>query len=227
MNYLGHYVYNHHVRRRAPEPYFVLGVALPDLWPRYSRRRRLRWRRVRQARPADATGRQLRAGLLNHVATDARFHALPCFNRWLGQLRGLLDHQTPGLLADFAAHLAIELALDHHLARTLPHCAEEFYDQLSRCESRQAQTQVGALAGVATPGLAREIDAFITRRFLPRFAAFDTLPTVAAFVCSLLTLPRPITDQQWRRVLGAAVELVEPREVWHGLTRRPAVGDGV
>ena len=48
MNYLGGYVFNHGVCQVVPEPHFEMGVALPDLWPRFSRGRRIRWECVRQ-----------------------------------------------------------------------------------------------------------------------------------------------------------------------------------
>ncbi|GAF97361.1 unnamed protein product, partial [marine sediment metagenome] len=76
MNYLGHYVYNHAICGLDRQPDFVLGVALPDLWPRFSRKRRIRWQAVHAANVRDPQARQLRAGLLNHVAVDRRFHAL-------------------------------------------------------------------------------------------------------------------------------------------------------
>ena len=54
MNYLSHYVYNHEICGLPCEPYFVMGVALPDLWLRYSRSRRIRWRALESAVVTDS-----------------------------------------------------------------------------------------------------------------------------------------------------------------------------
>ena len=51
MNYLAHFVFNHRICGRPLEPYFALGVVLPDLWLRFSRERRIRWRAVQAAQP--------------------------------------------------------------------------------------------------------------------------------------------------------------------------------
>jgi hypothetical protein len=51
MNYLGHYVFNHERCRLDAQPYFVMGVALPDLWPQFSGTRRIRWGAVRRSPP--------------------------------------------------------------------------------------------------------------------------------------------------------------------------------
>ncbi len=70
MNYLSHFFFNHTVCGVEPEPYFAMGVLLPDLWLRFSRKRRIRWKAVRAASPTGARGQALRAGLLNHVELD-------------------------------------------------------------------------------------------------------------------------------------------------------------
>ena len=215
MNYLGHYVYNHHVGDLPAEPYFVLGVALPDLWPRFSRRRRLRWRAVRAARPRRREARQLRAGLLNHVAADRRFHTCPAFIRWQRTLRvsaATAAPTPPGL--DIAAHIAVELALDHVLVRREPSAAERFYDQLACCDVALAEQIVGVLGDVDARGLGVEIRGFVARRFLRRFARCTTLAQVLRYILSLTSFRGGFAFERLCALTESAVRIVEPEKIW-------------
>ncbi len=215
MNYLGHYVYNHHVGDLPADPYFVLGVALPDLWPRFSRRRRLRWRAVRAAEPHRPEARQLRRGLLNHVVVDRRFHACPAFLGWQRELRGAADGGTPApVWLDFAAHVAVELAIDHLLARRLPAAAEGFYDRLARCDCDLAEALTGELGDVDATGLGAEVRGFIGRRFLPKFARVETLAQVLRYILRLTSLAGAIDGGRLRDLTQTAVRIVEPEKIW-------------
>ena len=155
MNYLGHYVYNHTVCGLEPQPYFALGVVLPDLWPRFSRRRRIRWRAVRSATVSNPRVAQLRDGLLNHVAVDQRFHALPSFVRWQRELKQRVVGSVPhSAVIDFLAHVALELMLDHRVVREEPRAAEEIYDRIGSCSFDFVEQEIGLLGDVDARGLA-------------------------------------------------------------------------
>jgi hypothetical protein len=215
MNYLGHYVYNHIVCRIEPQPYFTLGVVLPDLWPRFSRRRRIRWKAVRGAAVSDPRARQLRAGLLNHVAVDQRFHALPSFLRWQRTLKRRVAGSPPRpALIDFLAHLVLELTLDHRLACAEPRAATDLYDSIGSCRLDFVERQVGQLGDVDARGLGRAIREFIRRRFLPRFARRDTLPRVVDFVLSLTPVAAAPPRATIRALLELSARLVDPETVW-------------
>ena len=224
MNYLGHYFYNHTICRIEPQPYFILGVALPDLWPRFSRRRRIRWKAVRAATARDPQARHLRDGLLNHAAVDQRFHALPSFVRWQRELKASVTSAKPhSFLIDFVAHLALELVLDHRVVCASPPVAEDIYDRIASCSPRAAEQRVSELANVDARGLAQEIDAFVSRRFLPRFAQPDTLPRVVDFVLNLTELPAPPPRAVINQLLEIAQRIVEPEVIWNEMrTQAPA-----
>lgn len=215
MNYLGHYVYNHTVCRLEPQPYFVLGVVLPDLWPRFSRRRRIRWRAARDATVSDPRTMQLRDGLLNHVAVDQRFHALPSFGRWQRELkRRVADRAPRSATIDFLAHVALELMLDHRLVCAEPRVAEDIYEHIGRCRSDFVEQQVGLLGDVDTRGLADEIRGFIGRRFLGQFARRETLLRVVDYILSLTTIRTTPPRSVIRALLDASEELVDPEAIW-------------
>ena len=215
MNYLGHYAYNHTVLGFVPHPYFVLGVALPDLWTRFSRRRRLRWKAVRAADPRDTRIAELRAGLINHVEADRRFHALPIFEQWRRELKNAADGDLPpGILTDFLAHLIPELILDHKIACSTPGLAEAFYDALAECDSAFVEIEIGRLGEVDAAGLKPEIDAFVRRRFLPRFKRLDTVGEVVGFVLSLTGIAERPSNELLARLIHVATRSVDPEITW-------------
>ncbi|MCK4342394.1 MAG: hypothetical protein KAY37_11805 [Phycisphaerae bacterium] len=218
MNYLSHYVFNHRIRGLEPEPYFALGVVLPDLWLRYSRKRRIRWKAVRAATPTDAIDLSLRAGLLNHIEADRRFHTAPIFFRWQRELKTDVDAtDIHPALVDFLVHMSIELALDHRLLRDDPNLVNWFYDVLAGCNPAVAAARVGVLGAVDTSGLGDVIAGFFKRRFIRCYREQSGLADAVRIVLSLANIPAP-PDAFVADLLARAVELVEPAAVWPELT---------
>jgi hypothetical protein len=219
MNFLAHFYFNHHVCRLAQRPYFALGVALPDLWPRVSRRRRLRWSAVRAASSLVPPAADLRAGLLNHAETDRRFHAAPSFLRWQKRVRTQAAAGTghPAVL-EFVAHLAVELALDQHLLRAEPGLAREFYDTLALCDPQRAEPLAAAVGAVDARGLANELEAFLARRFLERYTDREALVAVMRFVLGLVGVQPGPPEGLLKAALGAAEDVAEPVQIWKELT---------
>jgi hypothetical protein len=219
MNYLSHYVFNHDVCGLPREPWFAIGVVLPDLWVRFSRRRRIRWKLLRAAEPADDAERLLRAGLLNHVEADRRFHVLGVFLRWQRALKGPAVAAWPDVhpaLVDFVAHAGIELVMDHLLLRERPELADEFYGCITDCDPALVAARAGRLGHVDTDGLAEVIAGFCRRRFLTRYTALEHLVEVIHVVLTLAKLPTPPGELS-REVLWRAVEIVDVGEVFREL----------
>ncbi|MFH1748949.1 MAG: hypothetical protein ABIG44_18100 [Planctomycetota bacterium] len=218
MNYLAHFVYNHQIRELTPQPYFVLGVALPDLWTWFSRRRRIRWKAVRAAAKLDPIDTQLQAGLLNHVEADRRFHTLPSFLHWLRELKDHAGDTEQPLVLDFLAHLVIELTLDHHLVRSQPHLPEQFYTTLEACDLADAEQRISTLAQVDATGLQQVAQGFLSRRFLHRYSERQGLLTVIKRVLDLTTIPACPPVQLINALLDHAAEIVSPAAVWADFT---------
>lgn len=214
MNYLSHFVYNHAVCGLPVEPHFAMGVVLPDLWLRFSREKRIRWKAIRAARPADEHDHNLRAGLLNHVETDRQFHSLPIFLRWQDNLKTRVHADgTHPALVDFLAHMAIELALDHQLLVARPTLADEFYDRLVMCDPTIVADRVGILGAVDTAGLDDVLRQFLARRFLRHYHTLDGLSDAVRIVLSMACIPAP-PDRLVHELLRRAVTSVEPQVVW-------------
>jgi hypothetical protein len=217
MNYLSHFVYNHEVCGLSVDPHFALGVALPDLWLRFSRKRRIRWKALRAATPGDTTDANLRAGLLNHVEIDRRFHMLPEFLRWQRDLKDAVDVDgVHPALVDFVTHAAIELTMDHHLICDRPELLDTFYGALVECDVADAAARVGRLGAVDTDGLAEVIERFVTRRFLQHYRHAAGLADVVRIVCSLAQIVAP-PDRLLHDVFAEAIRRVEPAVVWDAL----------
>ncbi len=217
MNYLSHFVFNHEVRDLPCESYFALGVVLPDLWMRFSRKRRIRWKAVRAAEPTNAVGRNLRAGLLNHIEADRLFHTAPVFLRWQRELKERVgaDDIHPALV-DFLAHAMLELALDHHLLHEDESLLPRFFDVLAGCDAELAAQRVGVLGAVDTDGLGAVISGFRARRFLHHYRTVHGLADVASLILALAGMPPP--PEEWLRNLAhQAVSLSAPGEVWKDL----------
>lgn len=217
MNYLSHFVYNHEICGLPLDPHFVLAVVLPDLWLRFSRTRRIRWRSVRAATPDDAVDRALREGLLNHVDVDQRFHALPVFGQWQRDVRGVIpvDAAHPTLI-EFLAHMSIELALDHRLLADDPALADRFYDVVATCDAADVARRVGVLGTVDTAGLDEAIRKFIARRFLRHYRTQRGLTDVVRIVLSLADISCP-PEQHLEALIQRAVSVAEPGAVWREL----------
>jgi hypothetical protein len=221
MNYLSHFVYNHRVCGVPEDPHFVIGVVLPDLWLRFSRTRRIRWRAVRAAAPTEAADVQLRAGLLNHVEVDRRFHYLPEFLRWQQRLKAsVAPHETHAALLDFLAHMAIELALDHHLVLEDAELVDHFYDVAERTDALDVAQRVGALAAVNTVGLDEIIRRFLARRFLRHYRTATGLSDVIRIVLALAEIPAP-TDGVIETLVAGAIGSSDPATVWHAMRPDP------
>lgn len=217
MNYLAHYTYNHFVCGVPARPYFSVGVLLPDLWARFSRRQRIRWRHLRTAPLRDARDARLQAGLLNHVEIDRCFHGLPAFVDWQRELRiAVPAGDTHPLLHEFLAHISIELTLDRHLLLTQPEVAAHFFATLKQCDMHDVAARVGQLGAVETAGLGDILDRFMVRRFLYRYDTLAGLAEVVRVVLSFVRIAPPpavLLDA----MLAAAAERVVPEVIWAGL----------
>lgn len=218
MNYLSHYVFNHDVCDLPPDPPFVMGVALPDLWPRFSRTRRIHWPSVRAATPAEPADAQLRAGLLNHVAADRAFHALPAFLTWQRETRGHArdDAAHPAVL-DFVAHVAVELALDHRLVCADTELPHRFYADYDAVTPHEVEQRVGRLGRVDATGLADLIAGFRVRGFLHRYGTRAGLLDVLQRILRHTRIPAAPADDALARAVDCAATIADPAAVWSGL----------
>lgn len=217
MNFLSHYVFNHDVLNLPRDVYFAMGVALPDIWPRFSRRKRIRWAHVVAATPPTLDGAALREGLLNHAAADRAFHALPLFATWQRAVQSrMYPRAASGAVRDFLAHIAIELALDYRLLGDHADLAERFYAELESCPPAHVAQLAETVAGVATAGLAEVLDQFLARRFLRRYREPGGIGIAIRRVFEITTVASPAAGEI-EQAVQAAIDIVDPRRLWPAL----------
>lgn len=215
MNYLSHYHFNHLVCGLPVTPMFVAGVALPDLWRRYSSDRRIRWKHVAEVACVDEAMRELRAGLLNHVQVDQVFHGLPVFARWQSELNR--EQRRDGLhsaVLDFLTHVAIELCLDRRLIECDRTEMDEYYAALARGRGEHFDACASATTGVDATGIDEILGLFIERRFLSTYDSFDALVAIVRRLLGFVRHPIDVDDDIIRAILVSAAARVEPDEVW-------------
>ncbi len=223
MNYLSHFVFNHEVCGHPVVPHFVLGVAIPDLWPRVSRRRRIHWPSVRASSPTHASGQALRAGLLNHVAADAAFHQSGSFLDWQAELAAAQPRARHHAVRDFLAHVTLELALDHHLVHADPGLADRFYGVLAEADPSAAERHLADVGRVDARGLATHVGLFQERGFLRAYGERLALRAAMRFVLGMVRVElEPLPDDALDRVVDGAIALARPDAVWSDLRRSAA-----
>ncbi|MBK8913731.1 MAG: hypothetical protein IPM64_03855 [Phycisphaerales bacterium] len=214
MNFLAHYHLNHAIRGLPNDCAFVVGVALPDFWTRFSRSHRIRWRTVRDAAPRDAGEAALRDGLLNHAAADAAFHALPLFARWQREVRERVPPEgVHDAVERFVAHVGVELALDRVLLSREARLADSFYTDFAACDPEWVSSSLTHVGGVRAPGLIEALREFCQRAYLHEYRRPLTLRTVLERLLATVGVEAPRAEWLDARV-AAAMDVVRDEELW-------------
>jgi len=215
MNYLSHYFLNHHVAGIEAQPGFVLGVALPDLWRRYSTTHRIRWKHVGSGPRDHAGDESIRLGLLNHAEADRRFHALPAFIEWQRDLKRRFDDRgLHSALLDFLTHVSIELTLDRQLIAQQPTLVDDFYAHMELSRAPDLDTRLAAITGTQTAGLHEIVALFLSRRFLAQYpdprALAAIIQRLLTFIRHPVTAPTPLLLE----MLDKTLAITQPERVW-------------
>ena len=221
MNFLSHYAFNHHVARLDRDAWFVMGVAIPDLWTRFSRKQRIRWKQVRAAQPPSQPTQRLRAGLLNHAEADRVFHVAPRFLRWQRAVKQAVATDIHPAVFDFLTHVAVELAMDHHLVCDDPALPQRFYDDMCGCDFARVERSTAALTAADTAGFAALIQRFVDRQFLAFYHELDALADILGRVLALTVVKQPAPPTLLTAIMHRASEIVRPDEIWNELRLAP------
>lgn len=129
MNYLSHFVIDHH----PGDHYYNTALILPDITKRWIKT-------FRTPGPADSflpEQLHLLRGCLQHYESDKQFHASPFFEHYQQLVNTHLKSKTfsPDVNRKwFIAHILTELLIDRRIVVTEPSLVNGFYDSLNRVD---------------------------------------------------------------------------------------------
>lgn len=136
MNFLSHFYFE----LPNTNPYFVAGLAIPDLTTRFSKRYNQIVKRAEI--PAANDLAELHQGILAHYAADKKFHNSPVF---LNQVSALIqEFLKQGLdrgkwRLSVLSHLAVEMMLDRQIYYHQKEICAQYYWVLERADIERIQ----------------------------------------------------------------------------------------
>jgi hypothetical protein len=133
MNYLSHYYFD----QLNPDPYKVLGVALPDLVKNHNRRWNIRPEKYAHRWESNEKLRGIYEGWARHMQVDQLFHDSDFFKRESGIITShirSLPLETKGIKPFMVGHIGLELMLDTLLIQSERIKPIDFYKTLNACE---------------------------------------------------------------------------------------------
>jgi hypothetical protein len=157
----------------APQSYYVVGSALPDLLPLASPRHRFRLTSLDHAPATSPTAQAIATGVTAHLRTDAAFHKTSSFEHCqsaVGQLVTNAGFEGIRVRRFFLAHVLTELALDAVLLRRDPALADEFYRSFTAADTRIVTDWTETAIGAPLPYLPSVLRRFAISRYLAHYA---------------------------------------------------------
>jgi len=159
-----------HARESLEEPFYTVGLALPDWMAVVCRRVRLS---TRVAEPwcddDNAEIADMARGIVQHHVDDARFHKTRAFNElsldFTVRIRDELGSDA-GFRPAFLGHILVELLLDATLIARDPGKLDKYYRLLEGISPATIQDYVERMAGKAVANLAHFIRRFTEMRIL-------------------------------------------------------------
>jgi hypothetical protein len=175
MNYLTHFLVDHHAER----PHYNFGLALPDL-VNVSRRG---WKPVTVSAFEKVNGKQderhaaeIWEGYQQHIKADAAFHNTELFLSHSKRLRKEMEKY--GLVQDgtrlfFVAHVLLEILMDRHIVKTRRDIPDLFYAHLDEITAEDLNAFF-RLSGTPVPDRLHEFfGKFKNSRYLYGYAEDD------------------------------------------------------
>jgi hypothetical protein len=133
MHYLSHF----YSEQPQNSPYFVVGLAMPDLTPGFSKvyNSVIKNSVVAHNRELEL----IQQGILSHYGADKRFHQSRLFNDFMAlTLKAFLKEELnrERLRLSVLAHVAVEMMIDRQIVLEYEQLCVEYYDILNRAEDR-------------------------------------------------------------------------------------------
>lgn len=124
--------------RHVQDPYFVVGLATPDLWKGFSK---VFNQQIRHAEPWEGGIEclSLESGIFRHFKGDRLFHNAEFFKKEQAFMRkSISEIIQPGKheKVTFLGHVLFEIMLDRKIMERLPACLERYYDILETADEQ-------------------------------------------------------------------------------------------
>ncbi|MBI1307845.1 MAG: hypothetical protein GC181_14675 [Bacteroidetes bacterium] len=189
MNFLAHYYFD----KKTGEPYYNLGLLLPDLTRNFIKGARLKPESTYLQNPVE---KQISLGCLQHIQSDKVFHS------WSGFLN-LMDLSTEQMRSSgisikrdwFVSHILVELVIDQWLLRKHPSLAIELYTDF---ESLDIEVILGFLAHLEInnfESFEKGWKHFMEVRYLESYVKTESILYALDRICTKVGLD-PFTDRQ-------------------------------
>lgn len=173
MNYFVHY----HFYKGEDNPWYVLGLLLPDLVSNFNRNAKIK----EELRAVGIEGFQslpyLNAGINNHFEADRIFHSSQFFFEGQECVKDAFAKENlwlPGIRSFFVTHIMIELMLDRYLLLTFPDEGIEVYEQLGKIDGMLVENiLVGN--GLEVAGFHNFFSRFVSARYVLSYTRDESL----------------------------------------------------
>ena len=159
-----------HALPHLDDPYFSIGVCLPDWLSACDRKCRVREKKALAfIDHEDETVATVARGVVQHHRDDDWFHRTPVFNELIlnfaVELRELFENDRT-MRPSLIGHIVVEMFLDAYLHDQNPGRLDYFYQQVETVDAFAIEDAVNLFATRPTDKLADEIDRFCRARYL-------------------------------------------------------------
>jgi hypothetical protein len=181
MNFLTHY----YCDRKKEEPYYNLGLAIPDLMSMFKRGWKINNKFNKHSLSADFLS--IADGITQHLQADSYFHQSDFFLRYTSRIKQLmLDNEIKyrGTHYLFLSHLLLEICIDRVIVINLPHVVKDFYADMSGIQQNTVNDFFKEIEVVIPEGFFIFYERFVREKFL---YAYDDIEKVIFMYNRILT----------------------------------------
>jgi hypothetical protein len=200
MHFLSHY----YTELPAGDPLFVVGLAIPDLTPRFTKAYNLNI--VKHTPYTSHALKQIHLGIVNHFEADKRFHGSPLFVQHVTYaiqsfLQAGLNRQR--LRLSVIAHIAVEMMLDRKIIQQDATICTRYYSLIEQADE-------GILGGyfdgykmeLEKQNFLRSFQFYKQKKFLLLFNELENIVEGLSRVYSTVT-KTPFSEEEKRNFLTA------------------------
>ncbi len=133
MNYLSHYYFD----QKNPDPYYILGIALPDLTKNHHRRWNMHPHKYLAEYENKPIFQSIYKGWERHLVVDHFFHESPFFrekSNMITERMRTIPFENNKVKPFMIGHIGLELMLDTLLIKNKKIDGTKFYEQLEKCD---------------------------------------------------------------------------------------------